>query len=284
MKPAPFHYHAPTSVDEAVALLAEFGPQDGRILAGGQSLVPTMAFRMAQPSHLIDINGIAELAALTATDDVIKIGACVRHSAFEGDALPGITGALLRKVVQNIAHYPIRTRGTFCGSIANADPASEWCCVMAALEGIVVLRSHRGVRRVPAAKFYRGVMETALMEDELVVAAELPKLDEGTRSGFVEFSRRKGDFAIAMVLATYRLANGLIEEPRIAVGGAEPYARRLTKAEDTLRGQAPAADAFSKAAVAASAAIDPMEDINNTAAYRRTLVRTLTQRALESAE
>ena len=148
MKPASFSYYAPTSLDEAVRLLAELGPQDGRILAGGQSLVPTMAFRLARPTHLIDINGIAELAALTVTGDVVNIGACVRHAAFDSDTVPGVTGALLRKVVQNIAHYPIRTRGTFCGSVANADPASEWCCVMAALDGVVISRSQRGMRRI----------------------------------------------------------------------------------------------------------------------------------------
>lgn len=284
MKPASFRYHTPTSVDEAVALLAELGPQDGRILAGGQSLVPTMAFRMARPPHLIDINGIAELAGLTVNDGVVTIGACVRHAAFDSDTLPGATGDLLRKVVQNIAHYPIRTRGTFCGSVANADPASEWCCVMAALDGTVVLRSQRGLRRVPAAEFYQGVMATALEEDELVVAAELPMLAEGTRAGFVEFSRRKGDFALAMALVTYRLENGTMTEPRIAIGGAEPHARRIQDAEDALRGQKPAAAVFASAAEAAAAAVDPMEDFNNTAAYRRGLVRTLTQRALENAQ
>jgi carbon-monoxide dehydrogenase medium subunit len=284
MKPAPFTYHAPTSVDEAVALLAELAPQDGRILAGGQSLVPTMAFRMARPAHLIDINGISELAALAIQGDVVSIGACVRHAAFDSKALPGATGALLRKVVHNIAHYPIRTRGTFCGSVANADPASEWCCVTAALDGIVVLRSQRGMRRIPAAAFYQGVMTTALEEDELVVAVELPLVQEGTRTGFVEFSRRKGDFAIAMSLVAYRLEDGLIAEPRVAVGGAESHARRLAPAEDILRGQPPSATLFAAAADAAAAAVDPMEDINNTAAYRRGLVRTLTQRALEGAE
>jgi len=284
MKPASFTYHSPTSVDEAVALLAELGPQEGRILAGGQSLVPTMAFRMALPSHLIDINGIAELAKLTANDGVITIGACVRHAAFESEALPGATGALLRKVVQNIAHYPIRTRGTFCGSVANADPASEWCCVMASLDGVVVLRSQRGTRRVPAAEFYQGVMATAREDDELVVAAELPMLTEDTRTGFVEFSRRKGDFAIAMALVTYRLVRGVIVEPRVAVGGAESHARRIVEAEDALSGQALDASIFATAAEAAAAAVEPMEDINNTAAYRRALVRTLTQRALEGAQ
>jgi aerobic carbon-monoxide dehydrogenase medium subunit len=283
MKPAPFNYYAPTSLDEAVALLAELGPQDGRILAGGQSLVPTMAFRVARPTHLIDINGIAELATVTVKNDVLSIGACVRHAALEADTVPGVTGALLRKVVRNIAHYPIRTRGTFCGSVANADPASEWCCVMAALGGVVLARSQRGMRRVAAADFFQGVMATALEEDELVVAAELPLLAEGTVTGFVEFSRRKGDFAIAMALVTYRLEGGSIVEPRVAIGGAETHARRLLEAECQLNRQMPSKAAFSRAADAAALAIDPMEDINNTAGYRRKLVHTLLQRALETA-
>ena len=283
MKPASFKYYAPTSLDEAVALLAELGPQDGRILAGGQSLVPTMAFRMARPAHLIDINGIAELATVTVKDNVLAIGACVRHAAFEASTVPGVTGALLRKVVRNIAHYPIRTRGTFCGSVANADPASEWCCVMTALDGVVLARSQRGTRRVAAADFFQGVMATALEEDELVVAAELPLLPEGTVTGFVEFSRRKGDFAIAMALVTYRLESGSIVEPRVAIGGAEPHARRLLEVEAELNGQMPSKTAFSRAADAAALAIDPMEDINNTAGYRRKLVQTLMQRALEAA-
>jgi carbon-monoxide dehydrogenase medium subunit len=283
MKPAPFNYYAPTSLDEAVTLLAELGPQDGRILAGGQSLVPTMAFRMARPAHLIDINGITELATVTVKDGVLSIGACVRHAALEANTVPGVTGALLRKVVRNIAHYPIRTRGTFCGSVANADPASEWCCVMAALDGVVLARSQRGIRRVAAADFFQGVMATELEEDELVVAAELTLLAEGTVTGFVEFSRRKGDFAIAMALVTYRLEGGSIVEPRVAIGGAEPHARRLLEAEAQLNGQVSSKAAFSRAAEAAALAIDPMEDINNTAGYRRKLVQTLLQRALETA-
>lgn len=284
MKPAAFIYHAPASVDEAVALLAEWGPQDGRVLAGGQSLVPSMAFRLARPTHLIDINEIAELQTLAVKDGLISIGAGVRHAAFEAATLPGATGALLRKVVGNIAHYPIRTRGTFCGSIANADPASEWCCLMAALDGVAVLRNQRGIRRVAARDFFRGVMTTAIEEDELIVAAELPPLPHGTRIGFQEFSRRKGDFAIAMALVCYRLDNGIIVEPRVAIGGAEAHARRVTEAENVLAGGQPGPDVFAQAAAAAAAAIDPMEDINNTAAYRRGLVRTLVQRALENAQ
>jgi len=253
------------------------------VLAGGQSLVPTMAFRMARPAHLIDINGIAELAILKIENETLKIGACVRHMAFDSDAVPGATGTLLRKVVQNIAHYPIRTRGTFCGSVANADPASEWCCVMAALDGVAVLQSKRGTRRVAAADFYRGVMSTALEEDELLIGCELPMLPADARSGFVEFSRRKGDFAIAMALATYRTEDGKIVEPRVAIGGAETHARRVPDAELALVHGTPDKAVFVAAAERAAASCDPMEDFNNTADYRRGLVRTLVERALEGA-
>ena len=283
MKPAPFSYHTPRSTSEAVALLAEYASQDGRVLAGGQSLVPAMAFRMARPAHLIDINGIAELGTLKVEGDTLHIGACVRHDAFERDSVPGPIGALLRKVVCNIAHYPIRTRGTFGGSVANADPASEWCCVMAALDGTAVLRSQRGTRRVKAADFYQGVMATALEDDELLVSCELPILPPGTRSGFVEFSRRKGDFAIAMALITYRLDNGKMVEPRVAIGGAEACVRRFPDAEATLMGAVPDRATFVTAAEVAAAACDPMEDFNNTADYRRGLVRTMVERALEGA-
>jgi carbon-monoxide dehydrogenase medium subunit len=283
MKPAPFRYHVPKSVDDVVALLAEFGPDDGRILAGGQSLVPTMAFRVARPAHLIDINRIGELGELAVEGSTIRIGACVRHAAFETEAISGPTGALLRKVVRHIGHHPIRTRGTFCGSVANADPASEWCCVLAALDGTVIARSVRGTRRIPATDFFQGVMTTALREDELLIAVELPVLGEGTLGGFVEFGRRPGDFAIGMALTTYRLENGLIVEPRLAVGGAETHPRRIAEAENALRGRAPGAPISKEAATIAAAAIDPMEDNNNTAAFRRGLVRTLAQRALESA-
>jgi aerobic carbon-monoxide dehydrogenase medium subunit len=284
MKPARFKYYAPRSVDEAVQLLGDLAADDGRILAGGQSLVPMMAFRMARPAHLIDINGIATLARIVVDHDVVRIGACVRHAAFERpDVVPGPTGVLLSKVMRNIAHPPIRARGTFCGSIANADPASEWLCTVAALDGHIIARSRRGERRIPAGDFFRGVMTTDLQDDEMVTAVELPILPAGTRSGFVEFSRRRGDFAIAMALATYRIDRGKAADVRIAVGGAEPAPRRIAAAEAALSGEPVEQNAFIAAAEAAADAVDPMEDSQITAGYRRSLVRTLTRRALENA-
>jgi len=141
MKPAAFRYHAPKTVDEAVALLAEVAPEDGRVLAGGQSLVPTMAFRLAKPGHLVDINGIAALNRLEVAGGKLVIGACVRHAAFDKPVCDGPLGRLLSEVVRHIAHYPIRNRGTFCGSLAHADPASEWALVLSALDGEIVARS-----------------------------------------------------------------------------------------------------------------------------------------------
>jgi aerobic carbon-monoxide dehydrogenase medium subunit len=283
MKPAPFRYHAPKTIEEAVALLAEVAPQDGRVLAGGQSLVPTMAFRLARPTHLIDINGVEALTRLAVDGDKLCIGACVRHEAFHRPVVDGPLGKLLSAVVRHIAHYPIRTRGTFCGSIAHADPASEWCTVAAALGADMVARSVRGTRVIPAQDFFAGIMTTALAEDELLAEVRLPLLPPDTRFGFYEFSRRAGDFAIAMALAAYRVKDGRIIEPRVALGGAEPNTRRIAEAEQALAGRAPGADSFAAAADRAAAVVDPMEDAINSAEYRRDLVRTVTRRALEQS-
>src|SRR6202051_2827851 len=176
MKPAAFRYHAPKTIDEAVALLAEVAPQDGRVLAGGQRLVPTMAFRLAKLADLVDINGVEALDGLAVANGKLVIVACVRHAAFPRPVCEGPLGKLLADVVRHIAHYPIRNRGTFCGSLAHAEPASEWCLVMTALDGEVVARSARGERVIAARDFFKGIMTTALRDDELLVEARLPIL------------------------------------------------------------------------------------------------------------
>jgi carbon-monoxide dehydrogenase medium subunit len=281
MKPAQFRYHAPKTIEEAVALLAEVAPEDGRVLAGGQSLVPTMAFRLARPGHLVDINGVEALRRLAVEDGKLCIGAGVRHEAFRQPVVDGPLGKLLSAVMKHIAHYPIRTRGTFCGSVAHADPASEWCGVAALLDAEIVAQSVDGTRVIPAREFFAGIMTTALAENELLREVRLPLLPPDTKFGFYEFSRRAGDFAIAMGLAAYRVQDGTIVEPRIAVGGAEPNARRIAEAEQVLAGHAPDAEAFAAAADAAANVVDPMEDAMYSAEYRRDLVRTCTRRALE---
>jgi carbon-monoxide dehydrogenase medium subunit len=283
MKPAPFQYHAPKTVAEAVAVLAEVAPADGRVLAGGQSLVPTMAFRLARPAHLVDINGIAELDRIASADGKLAIGACVRHAAFYRPVVDGPLGRLMSSVVRHIAHHPIRTRGTFCGSLVHADPASEWCLVAATLGADMVAQSRPGRRVIAADDFFAGIMTTALAEDELLVEARLPLPPPDTHFGFYEFSRRAGDFAIAMALATYRLEDGRMVEPRLGIGGAEPKPRRITQAERMLEGQNPGPDAFAAAAEAAARAVEAMEDSNYSADYRRDLVRTVAYRALDHA-
>jgi carbon-monoxide dehydrogenase medium subunit len=283
MKPAPFRYHAPKTIDEAIAILAEVAGEDGRVLAGGQSLVPIMAFRLARPAHLVDINGVEALRRLALDGDKLSIGACVRHAAFHQPVVEGPLGHLLSLIVRHIAHHPIRTRGTFCGSIAHADPASEWCLVAAALEAEMVARNTKGTRTIPARDFFRGIMTTALQEDELLTEVRLPVLPADTRFGFYEFNRRAGDFALAMALVTYRLQNGLISEARIATGGIEPQPRRIGEAEQALIGQPPGKPTFAAAAAAAAAAVDPLEDAITSADYRRDLTGTVTRRALEQA-
>lgn len=283
MKPAAFRYHAPKTVDEAVALLAQVAGEDGRVLAGGQSLVPTMAFRLAKPAHLVDINGVEALNRITVTGGKLVIGACVRHAAFHRPVCDGPLGRLLTDVVRHIAHYPIRNRGTFCGSLAHADPASEWCLVLAALDGEVVAKRARGERIIAAHDFFKGIMTTALRDDELLVEARLPLLPVGTRCGFYEFSRRAGDFALAAAVGLYRLDDGKIAEPRLALGGVEVNPRRIAQAERALEGAVPGDQAFRVAAQAAMSAIDPMEDIINSAEFRRDLVLAVARRALERA-
>lgn len=283
MKVADFTYHAPATLQDALAILAKVAPDDGRVLAGGQSLVPTMAYRLARPAHLVDINKVAGLDKLEVRHGELCIGATVRHAAFHKPAVDGPLGLLLADVVPHISHYAVRFRGTFCGSLAFADPASEWCVVAQALGAQLVAASTRGTRILPIAEFQQGLMTTALAEDEILIEARLPILPPDTRFGFVEFNRRAGDFAIAMVLAVYRVVDGVIVDPRIAVGGAEPHARRLAKAEGALAGKAPGPDAFKAAAEAAAAAVDPMEDATTSADYRRDLVRVLARRALAKA-
>jgi carbon-monoxide dehydrogenase medium subunit len=281
LKPAPFIRHVPRTVAEAVKILSEVAAQDGRVLAGGQSLVPIMAFRLAKPAHLVDINEIDALGKIESDGKALRIGARARHAAFHRPVVEGPLGALLSYVARHIAHYPIRTRGTFCGSLAHADPASEWCLVAAALDATIVAQSVRGERQVGAKDFFQGIMATALAEDELLAEVRLPLLSADTKFGFNEFSRRAGDFAMAAALVTYRLQGGKMTDTRVGVGGAEPFPRRIAEAESLLNGQAPGDKVFRAAAEAAANAVEAMEDHQTTADYRRDLVRAVVRRALE---
>jgi len=284
MKPAPFQYHAPKTIAETLDLLGRYANDDGRVLAGGQSLVPTMAFRLARPKHLIDINGVTGLDRITVENGRLCIGAAVRHAAFERPVEDGPLGRLLASVARHIAHHPIRARGTFCGSIAHADPASEWCAVAAALDAEMVAESKvSGTRTIRAKSFFEGIMATALHESELLREVRLPILPKGTYAGFAEYSRRAGDYAVAMAVTTYRLTNGVMSDVHVAVGGAEARPRRIAEAERMLIGRAPNLGTFQAAAHEARKAVDPLDDPSVSADYRRGVVRAMVIRALENA-
>ena len=283
MKPAPFTHHLPGTVDEAAALLAAHADEDARILAGGQSLVPTMAFRLARPAHLVDINRIAGLGAIETRADTLSIGALARHADFHRPVEDGPLGALLAGTVRHIGHYPIRMRGTFCGSLAHADPASEWCLVAATLDARLTALSARGERGIAADAFFEWAMVTTLADDELLVRADLPRLAADTRWGFCEFARRAGDFALAMALAVYRVEDGAIVEPRIGVGGVEARPRRIPEAEAALAGGAPDPALFRDAAAAAAGAMDAVSDAHASAGYRAELAGVMVERALADA-
>jgi carbon-monoxide dehydrogenase medium subunit len=282
MKSARFTRHVPQNLTETVALLGEL-QDECRILAGGQSLVPMMAFRMAMPANLIDINEIPNCDRLRVERGELVIEPLVRHGRFRHDAAPGPTGALLAYVMGHIAHYPVRTRGTFCGSLAHADPASEWCLVAVTLDVSVQARSIAQTRMITADDLLEGLMSTSLAPDEMIVAAHLPLLADDASWGFYEFSRRPGDYAIAMSLASYVRRDGAIAGARIGVGGAEARPRRLADAEQILNGQPPSPELFRAAADCAADLVDPMEDIQADAGYRRDLVRVVVRRALEAS-
>jgi carbon-monoxide dehydrogenase medium subunit len=282
MKPAAFAYHAPLSCQAALVLLAEHA-EDGKVLAGGQSLVPTMAFRLAKPSVLIDINRIAALDFCRVDGAALHIGALARHARFEQPVEPGPVGRLLARVVHNIAHTPIRMRGTLCGSLAHADPASEWCCVALTLGATMVVASTAGERTVPAADWFQSIFTTALQPDELLTEVRIPLLAPPWRCGFNEFSRRAGDFALAMCMAVLRIEAGVIAEARLGLGGVASTPILATAAAQALLGKPPNEAAFADAAAIAAGCFEPMQDINASPEYRRDLVRAVTKRALRQA-
>ncbi|HEY6821677.1 MAG TPA: xanthine dehydrogenase family protein subunit M [Burkholderiales bacterium] len=278
MKPAAFDYHAPESLEALLALLAEHG-EDGKILAGGQSLVPVMNFRLARPAKLFDLNGITELDFLLEEKNTLRIGALVRHAAFHKVVVPGPTGTLLKEAARHIAHYPIRQRGTFAGSIAHADPASEWCLIARTLEADIVALSRNGERVIKVAQYFQGTFATALRPDEVITEVRLPVLDSTWRTGFYEFSRRAGDFALAMTAVAVKMEGKKIKEARIGIGGVHDHPFRCAEAEKALlAGKSP-----DDAAMAVSEMVRPMEDIHADAPYRKDLVRATTRRALEQA-
>ena len=282
MKPVSFRYFKPASVAEALALLSE-NQDDCKILAGGQSLVPAMNFRLLRPSILIDINELMELASVQANGQSVSIGALTRHAAFHRGIVAGPLGNLLTKVVRHIAHFPIRQRGTFGGSLAHADPAAEWCLVATALGAQIVAKSSRGERFIEARAFFKGTFTTDLAADEILAEIRLPVMADDWRTGFNEFSRRAGDFALGMALAALRIEAGIIKEARLGIGGVSDRAIRLDKLELLLVGKPASVQTFDAVAQEARVAVVPSADIHASSEYRRDLIATVVKRALTEA-
>jgi aerobic carbon-monoxide dehydrogenase medium subunit len=280
MKPPPFHYHRPDSVEQALAVLAEVGT-DGKVLAGGQSLVPLLNMRLATPRHLIDINRIGPLAVLrVGGGGAVEVGALVRHA----EVAAGAAGVpLMRQATACVAHPAIRNRGTTVGSLVHADPAAELPAVLALLGGSVELASAGGRRAVPAAEFFLGPLESAVRPDELAVAARFPVPPPRTGSAWLELSRRQGDYAVAGAgvlvtldadLRVVRAGAGLISV------GPVPVVVDLT---DALAGRPHDAADWAAAGALAAGIIQPEDDIHASAAYRRQLAGVLVARAAAQA-
>lgn len=282
LKPAAFTYLAPTSLSDALALLSEYG--DGaKILAGGQSLVPVLNFRMGRYEQLIDLNRIAELSYIRLESETLCIGATTRYRSIEVSDIAARYAPLLVEATHHVAHLPIRTRGTVGGSLSHADPAAEYPAVMLALKADFVIASVAATRRVKADVFFTGPMATVLNGDEVLTEIRIPVRTNTQGFAFEEVSRRKGDFALVGVAAAVTLNSDRIADARIAVCGLESQASRMTEAEHILHGAKPDTQTIARAARAAAEMAAAQNDLHATASYRRHLVSVLTQRALERA-
>ena len=285
MKPAPFEYFAPTTVDEALACLTEYG-YDAKVLAGGQSLVPMMNFRLAQPSVIVDINNIHELFYIRENEEGgLRIGAMARHNQVETNPLVADRAALIADAMPHIATVQVRSRGTFGGSIAHADPSAELAAVSVALEGSFLLRNQKGERWVPTNEFFVGLFTSVLEPDELLIEAKFPALPERTGCALVEVARRSHDFAIVGVAGVVTLdKNDRCQRARLvffSVGDGPVVAHQ---AEEMLKGKELTPESMRAAAeTAAKRDIDPGSDIHASAEYRRHLAGVLSFRALEKA-
>jgi len=283
MKPASFDYVRTATVDETVALLALHGDA-AKLLAGGQSLVPLLNFRMLRPRLLVDINRVGELDFLR--DDGaggLSIGALTRHHALETDAKVAARFPVLAAAMAHVAHLAIRNKGTIGGSLSHADPAAELPMLALLLDAEIRTRTASGARAHAARDFFIGPLTTALQADELVTEIVLPALPAGTGWGFEEFSLRAGDFAFAAVAATVTLADGAVAEARLALMGVGETPLRLRELEAGLRGQRLSPQRIEDVAAAARAAVQPPSDLRASSDYRRQLVGALTERALSAA-
>jgi carbon-monoxide dehydrogenase medium subunit len=282
MKPAAFDYVVADSVETATATLAAAGGE-GKLIAGGQSLVPMLNFRLLRPAVLVDINRIASFNLIEDAGDAIRIGALTRHYQIETSPLIARYFPVLSCAMTHVAHLAIRNRGTIGGSLSHADPAAELPMMALLLDATLHIASPAGRRTVAARDFLLDALTVDLADDEMLIEIVLPKLAPATGWGFEEVSRRSGDFAIAAVAATLTVADGVIVEARIALTGVASTALRVPKAEALLRGGVADATAIGRAIEAVRAAIAPNTDLHASGDYRRHLAGVLTGRVLAAA-
>ena len=275
-------YEAPKTVSEAVELLAEH-QDEASVLAGGQSLIPLLALRLANPAVLIDINGIAELSGVSAADGWVAVGAMTRDYIAEESGTVTDAVPLLAAALPLIGHEAIRSRGTIGGSLAHADPAAELPAVARALDAEFVVRGPSGERVVPAAEWFEGYLTTSRGPDELLVEVRFPAAPPGTGVSFQEVARRHGDFAIVGLAASLTLSGGAISDARLAFAGLSDVPVRAVDAEDLLVGGSPSAELFDAAARRATGDIDPPADLHGSADYRKKVAAALVRRGLRAA-
>lgn len=283
VKPPPFDYSSPDTLEEALAILAEVG-DDARPLAGGQSLIPLLSLRLARPSHLIDLAGIPELRTIEATNGSVTIGAMVRERRAESDDGVRRLVPLLADALPFIGHPAIRSRGTIGGSLSHADPAAELPAVARILDATLVAQSRdRGSRTLTAADFFTGFFSTALEPDEILTAVRIPATGPHTGWAMDEVARRHGDFAMVGAAAMVRLDGGKVAEARIALTGVSDTPLRAGDAEQMLAGADPTNETWADVAQAASKALSPPSDLHGTSDYRRHVAGVLIQRTLTKA-
>ncbi|MCC6935282.1 MAG: xanthine dehydrogenase family protein subunit M [Thermomicrobiales bacterium] len=283
MIPGPFEYHAPTSLDEAIGLLGQYG-DDAKVLAGGQSLIPAMKLRLAQPGHLIDISRMPDLAGLTNSFDGLRIGALTRETALETSADVRERYAMLHDAAGVIADPLVRNLATVGGNIAHADPANDHPAVMLAYRAEVEAQGPNGSRTIPIDDFFLGAFETALAPDEILTAIRIPAPPAQSGGAYVKFERKVGDYAIAAAAVQLALnADGTIASAGLALTNAGYTPIRSSRAEAALVGQAASDEAFKRAADLAAEDADPTADLRGDADYKRAMARTMTLRALRIA-
>jgi carbon-monoxide dehydrogenase medium subunit len=281
VKPPPFRYSSPTTVDDAVALLVEHADDDPRVLAGGQSLVPLMNFRLAQPGRLIDLRRVAGLDRIRLDGDVLVIGAMVRQATAERSPEVAVAAPLLAEALHSVAHPPIRHSGTVVGSIAHADPAAELPAVALAMDAEMTAVGPQGERRIPAAEFFQGPFTTALEPDEILTEVRLPASTGG--HAFVEFARTHGNFAIVGIAALVAVEDGRVTRAAVAASGLGPTPLRLAAAEERLVGSAGDRAVIDAAVDAGTGGLEPAGDLQAATATRIDIARACLRRAIERA-